>query len=312
MSTLQQYIIATRPWSFSMSAISVTLGTLVAWRSGPVHWGAYVAALVGMVAMHAAGNVINDYFDSRHQVDRPDSPTVKYRPHPIVGGLMSLRTLLAEGVALLAVAAAIGVGLAVFRTPLVVWTALAGFLLTFFYTAGPITLKYRALGEVAVFLVWGPLMFLGAYAVQRRALGLEAVIASIPFGVLVALVLFANNMRDIVQDSRSGIRTLGTLLGPERALTGFTGLMLAAYVYVIGAVAIGAFSPWMLLVFLSAPTAVSLVRTFRKGIPDAADALTAKLDTVFGILFIIALVLERTVRGIGPLAALAFERAVRL
>jgi len=139
-------------------------------------------------------------------------------------------------------------------------------------------------------------MFLGAYAVQRQALGLEAVIASIPFGVLVALVLFANNMRDIVQDSRSGIRTLGRCSGPS-GRSRVHRPDACAYVYVIGAVAIGAFSPWMLLVFLSAPTAVSLVRTFRKGIPDAADALTAKLDTVFGILFIIALLLERAVHA---------------
>ena len=97
MTTLRQYVIATRPWSFSMSAISVTLGTLVAWRSGPIHWGAYAAVVVGMVLTHAAGNVLNDYFDSRNQVDQPDSPTVKYRPHPILGGLMSPRTLLVGG-----------------------------------------------------------------------------------------------------------------------------------------------------------------------------------------------------------------------
>ena len=118
------------------------------------------------------------------------------------------------------------------------------------------------------------------HQVQRQALGLEAVVASIPFGVLVALVLFANNIRDIAQDTRAGIRTLGTVLGHDRALTGFVLVMASAYVYVLAAVAAGAFSPWMLLVFLSAPTAVSLVRTFRRAVPDAADAMTAKLDTV--------------------------------
>jgi 1,4-dihydroxy-2-naphthoate octaprenyltransferase len=296
MPTLQQYLIATRPWSFSMSVISVTLGTLVAWRSGPVHWGAYLAVAVGMVLAHAGGNVLNDYFDSRNQVDRPDSATARYRPHPILGGLMSPSTLRLEGAVLLALAAVIGVGLAVLRTPLVAGFALAGLGLTYFYTAGPVTLKYRALGEVAVFLVWGPLMFLGAYAVQRGSLGAEAVVASVPFGVLVALVLYANNIRDIAQDRRAGIRTLATVLGHRRALAGFTVMMLAAYVYVVVAVAVRAFSPWMLLVVLSAPTALSLVRTFRAGIPDAADAMTAKLDTVFGLLFVVALLAEKTVR----------------
>jgi 1,4-dihydroxy-2-naphthoate octaprenyltransferase len=139
-------------------------------------------------------------------------------------------------------------------------------------------------------------MFLGAYAVQRQALGAAPVIASIPFGVLVALVLYANNIRDIDQDARSGISTLGTLLGPGRALTGFTVMMLAAYVYVIAAVGLGVITPWTLLVLFSAPTAIGLLRKFRAGIPDAADAMTAQLDTVFGLLFMAALVLDRVVR----------------
>ncbi len=296
MPSIRDYVIATRPWSFSMSAISVSLGTLIAWRTGPIQWGWYLAVVAGMVLCHAAGNVLNDYFDSRSKVDQPDSATARYRPHPILGGLMSSRTLLIEGVALFAAAAAIGLVLMVARTPLVLWLALAGFALAVFYTAGPVNLKYRALGEVAVFTIWGPLMFLGAYAVQRQALGADALVASVPFGVLVALVLFANNIRDIVQDTRSGIRTLGTLLGPQRALTGFVAMMLAAYLYVVAAVAFGALSPWALLVFLSAPTALKLVRIFRASVPDAADAMTAQLDTVFGLLFVVALVLDRVVK----------------
>lgn len=296
MARFKDYVIASRPWSFSMTAISISLGTFVAWRSGPVEWGWYVLVVVGTVLCHAAGNVLNDYFDTRNEVDQPDSATVRYRPHPIVGGLMQPRTVLIEAIVLFSLAAAIGLVLIVFRTWLVFWLALAGLVLTVFYSGGPLGLKYRALGEVVVFLIWGPLMFLGAYAVQRLALGVEPVIASIPFGVLVALVLYANNIRDVAQDSRSGISTLGTLLGPERALTGFTILMLSAYVYVVAAVAVGAITPWTLLVLLSAPTAVGLLRRFRAGIPDASDAMTAQLDTVFGLLYIAALVLDRVVR----------------
>ncbi len=296
MPSLKDYVVAARPWSFSMSAISVSLGTLVAWRSGPVEWGWYLLAVAGTILCHAGGNVLNDYFDTRNKVDQPDSATVRYRPHPIVGGLMQPRTVLIEAIALFALAAAIGLALIVFRTWLVLWIALAGLALAVFYSGGPIGLKYRALGEVVVFLIWGPLMFLGAYAVQRQASAVEPLVASIPFGVLVALVLYANNIRDVAQDSRSGISTLGTFLGPERALAGFTALMLAAYVYVIGAVALGAISPWTLLVLLSAPTAIGLLRKFRAGIPDASDAMTAQLDTVFGLLYMAALVLDRVVR----------------
>jgi 1,4-dihydroxy-2-naphthoate octaprenyltransferase len=77
-----------------MSAISVTLGTLIAWQQGPVHWGWYAATVAGVVLCHAAGNVLNDYFDAENRVDVPDSATAKYRPHPIIGGLLAPRTVL--------------------------------------------------------------------------------------------------------------------------------------------------------------------------------------------------------------------------
>ena len=292
MASVKDYMIAARPWSFSMSAISVTLGTLIAWQHGTMHWGWYVAVVVGTVCCHAAGNVLNDYFDARHRVDREDSATVRYRPHPILGGMMAPQTVLLEAVTLFLAAAVVG-GAAVFlRSPHVLWIAVAGLLLAVFYSGGPVTLKYRALGETAVFLIWGPLMFLGAYVVQRQELALAPLAASMPFGLLVALVLFANNLRDAEQDRETGIRTLGSVLGRTRGLQLFVGFIVAAYAYTLVAIAGGLLSPWVLLVLLSVPQAVSLVRAFRTALPDAADALTAKLDTLFGLLFIVGLVLD--------------------
>jgi 1,4-dihydroxy-2-naphthoate octaprenyltransferase len=296
MPTFKDYVIATRPWSFSMSAISVTLGTLIAWQDGPVRWGWYAAVVAGVVLCHAAGNVLNDYFDAGNLVDVSDSATARYRPHPIVGGLLTPRMVLAEACAFFAGAAVVGIAATLLRSPHVLWIAVTGLLLAVFYTGGPVTLKYRALGEVAVFLIWGPLMFLGAYVVQRQEFSGSALVVSVPFGVLVALVLFANNIRDAEQDRRTGVRTLGTVLGRERGLMAFTALILCAYIYTLGTVAMGLLSPWVLLVVLSVPQALALVRAFRVELPDMADALTAKLDTVFGVLFIAALVIERVMR----------------
>jgi 1,4-dihydroxy-2-naphthoate polyprenyltransferase len=298
MPTLKQYIIATRPWSFSMSVISVLMGTLVASERGDlrsIQWGWFAVVAVGIVLMHAGGNVLNDYFDSKNEVDRPDSPTALYRPHPIMAGMMSLRTLLLEGLLFVALAGLCGLALAVFRTPHVYWVCAAGLLLAFTYTGWPFAYKYRALGEIGIFAVWGPLMFLGAYAVQKQALSWKPVVASVPFGILVALVLFANNMRDIEHDTRSGVKTLGTFLGVRGSLYAYAAFMLSAYLYVGVAVILGLFSPWLLVVLLSLPMAVGLLRGFvKKGIPEAADAITAKLDTAFGILFVAGLVLDWT------------------
>lgn len=297
MTGIKQYVIATRPWSFSMSAISVSLGTLVASNDAAIHWGWFAAVLAGVILCHAAGNVLNDYFDTRSTVDRHDSATAIYRPHPVFAGLMSHRMVLAESLVLLALAALVGLTLAFARSTIILWLALAGLFLTVFYTGWPLTLKYRALGEVVVFLVWGPLMVEGAYVAQAGRLSMEALIASIPFGVLVALVLFANNIRDIEHDDGTGIRTVATFLGRGRSLAAFAGLMLAAYVYVLVAILAGVLTPWALLVFLSLPVALGLLRQFSVAFPPMADALTARLDTVFGLLFMAALTAERLLAG---------------
>jgi 1,4-dihydroxy-2-naphthoate octaprenyltransferase len=209
--------------------------------------------------------------------------------------MLTPRQLLAEAIVLFALTLVIGMTAAVVLSWHVLWIGVVGFLTSVYYTAGPVKFKYRALGELAVFAVWGPLMIEGAYAVQRRALSGKAFIISIPFGVLVALVLFANNMRDMAYDSRQNVRTLGTILGPRRSYHLFTGLIVLAYVYVLGMIVTGIMSLWGLLIFLSVPGAISLLKTFKKEIPDMADALTARFDTIFGILLILAIFLEARV-----------------
>jgi 1,4-dihydroxy-2-naphthoate polyprenyltransferase len=290
--TIGKYIIATRPWSFTMSLISVSVGTLLAAQAGPISWAWYLLTALGITVFHAAANVINDYFDTRYQIDQQDSPTAKYRPQPILSGMLTPRQLLGEAIVLFALTFVIGMMAALFLSWHILWIGVVGFLTSVYYTASPVKFKYRALGEVAVFLIWGPLMVEGAYAVQRQALSGKAFIISIPFGVLVALVLFANNMRDTAYDSRQHIQTLGTILGPHRSFQLFTGLIALAYAYVLGMIVAGIMSPWGLLIFLSVPSAIGLLKTFRKEIPDMADALTAKFDTVFGVLLILAIFLE--------------------
>ena len=292
---MKDYFIATRPWSFTMSLISVSIGTLIATEDAPILLGWYVLVCIGIVCFHATANVYNDYFDTRYQVDQPDAPTARYRPQPILAGMFTPAQLLTEAVVLNGITILIGLILSFGRSMLVFWIGLVGFLACVFYTAGPVKFKYKAWGEFFVFLMWGPLMFEGAFAVQRQALSLKAFYISIPFGILVGMVLLANNIRDIAYDSRQGIKTIGILLGSRRSIFLYAGLILAAYLYVIGMVLAGILSPWGLLVLLSLPKAISLLKSFMKKIPEAADAVTAQLNTIFGLLLIVALILNKMV-----------------
>jgi 1,4-dihydroxy-2-naphthoate octaprenyltransferase len=293
MARIKDYIIATRPWSFSMSLISVLIGTLLAAEGGGISWFWFAWVLAGIVFFHAAANVFNDFYDTLYGVDQPDSPTARYRPQPLLSGMMTPTQLFVEAVVLLALTGIIGIILGVLRSPLILGIGTVGLFASIFYTAGPIKFKYRALGELAVFLMWGPLMIEGAYVVQRQAFSWKALAVSIPIGIWVALVLLANNMRDISYDARLKVKTLSIMLGSRWSFLLYAALMLLAYLYVLGLVVVGILSLWGLLVLLSLPRAFALLKSFRAEIPNAADAVTAKLETGFGLLIIFALMLSR-------------------
>jgi len=290
---LKVWFLATRPWSFTMTAISVGVGGAVAALDGAFDIWLFLLTLVGAVCVHGATNLINDYFDYKSGVDRPGAPTTLYRPHPLVQGLIPSHAVLGVSLGLYGIAVIIGLYLVWLKGLALLWFILIGAIASFFYTAGPVKYKYVALGEFSVFLMWGPVIVGGTYFVQKNSLSPEAILISLPFGVLVALVLLANNLRDIEYDGSVGIKTLGTLLGQRRTMHLYQGLVILAYLGIIALIALKILSPWGLLVFFSAPLALRLIRTLQQQIPNDADARTSQLDMLFGVWLIVGLILEK-------------------
>ncbi len=290
MGIYRNWFLASRPWSFSMTAISVGVGSAMAAIDGPLRWPLFLLALLSAVLLHAATNLINDYYDVRHGVDTVEAATAQYRPHPLVEGLIPAEQIRWASYGLFAAAALIGLYLTVVCGMVVLWIGLIGLLAGLTYTAPPLKYKYVALGELSVFLMWGPLMVEGAYYVQRQALSPQAFWVSLPFGTLVALVLLANNIRDIDHDRSRNIHTLAILLGRRGGLCAYLLLMAAAY---LGILALAeTLTPWVLIILLTLPLAVRLLRQMIDAVPNDADAQTAKLDTAFGLLLVASLVIE--------------------
>jgi 1,4-dihydroxy-2-naphthoate octaprenyltransferase len=148
------------------------------------------------------------------------------------------------------------------------------------------------MGELSVFLMWGPLMVEGAYFVQRQTFSREAFFISLPFGVLVALVLLGNNLRDVSHDRENRIRTLPILLGLRNGMRLYVALMALAYAGILWMSFLGPLGPWSLIVLFSLPLAFRLLRQMVRHIPSDADARTAQLDTAFGVLLVSSLILE--------------------
>jgi len=292
MSIYRNWFLASRPWSFTMTAISVSVGSALGAIDGDFSWPFYLITLTGTVLLHAATNLINDYYDVKSGVDTREVSTARYRPHPLVEGKLKSTHVGIAAALLYALATCIGIYLAASRGWALLWIGLIGAFASLTYTAPPLKYKYSALGEISVFFMWGPLMVLGAYFVQRQTFSLDACWISLPFGALVALVLLANNIRDIRHDRKKHILTLAIILGQRNGLWLYFILVGLAY---LGIVLMSIFGPLYLgslIVLLSLPLAWRLLRQMMQQVPDDADARTARLDTAFGVLLVISLVLE--------------------
>ena len=292
MNIYRNWFLASRPWSFTMTAISISVGSALAAIDGDFSWGFYMMTLIGTVLLHAATNLINDYYDVKSGVDTHEVSTAQYRPHPLVEGKLNAENVRRAAYILYGLSSVIGIFLATTRGWQLLWIGLIGAFASLTYTAPPLKYKYSALGEISVFLMWGPLMVAGSYFVQRQTFSMNAFWISLPFGVLVALVLLANNIRDIGHDRDKGILTLAIVLGQRKGLFLYVTLVISAYLGIALMAIIGPLYVWSLIVLLSMPLALRLLRQMMKRIPADADARTAQLDTAFGVLLVISLILE--------------------
>lgn len=286
-----------KPQSFIMSVISVSVATSLAALQGVVAWPAYLLTVLGVSLLHGGANVINDYFDYRYHVDTKDVPGgYGNELRVLIRGRMTPRRVLAVGIGLYAICLPIGVYLIALRGMTILFLGLIGFITGVCYTVRPVALKYKALGEIAVFFMFGPLMVSGAYFVQTGVFNSQVVCVSVPLGIFVAMVLFANNIRDIGFDGQVGIRTVAMALGGLRAVRVYDFFVLLTYVLIGYMVATGILSVFALLTLLSLPLAFKLMGMFRQGVPADADARTAQLYVAFGVLLIVGIQLQRFFR----------------
>ncbi|MBE9544112.1 MAG: 1,4-dihydroxy-2-naphthoate octaprenyltransferase [Proteobacteria bacterium] len=291
MNIYRNWFLASRPWSFSMTAISVSVGGALAAIYGDFSWFLYLVTLAGTILLHAATNLINDYYDVKSGVDTQEVATAQYRPHPLVEGKLEARHVRTAAYILYGLSTLIGIYLAATRGWELMWIGLIGAFASLTYTAPPLKYKYSALGEISVFLMWGPLMVAASFFVQRQEFNINAFWISLPFGVLVALVLLANNIRDIAHDRDKGVLTLAIVLGQHKGILLYGTLVVVAYLGIILMSIVGPLYLWSLIVLASLPLAIRLLRQMKEHVPADADARTAQLDTAFGVLLVVSLVL---------------------
>ncbi len=284
------YLKATRPFSFTATFISAILGTILA---PVIYWGYALLTLLTAVIVHAGVNVLSDYVDFQKGVD--DYLTLG-SSRVLVDGQMEKKQHLRFGVILLFIGVILGIFLSALRGWELLLIGIAGYILGVFYTVSPFGWKYRALGDIAVFLAFGPLMALGAYFVQTGKMAILPVLLSIPAGLLVIAILLGNNMRDIPVDRKVGYHTMASLLGAQSAGWYYTGLLLLAYALVLVFALSGLTPVWTLFAFFTLPAAYKnmdiALHPIRVGY-GFLDLLSAQLHTKFGLLFLAGFLFSR-------------------
>ena len=252
----------------------------------------YLLTLAGMMAFHAATNVLNDYYDVLHGVDRQGAPTTKYRLHPAAFGQTPLSTVLGISVVLYGLTLLAGFYLAFVSNLSVMLIIGAGIVGSVLYTGDPVVLKAHALGEATVFAMWGLLIPVGSFMVQTGYFAWAPLAAALPVGMFVALVLLANNIRDIGYDGSVNTRTLAVALGTKRAESLYTVILAGAYALVLAGILVQVLPVWSAVVFITAPSARRLAGMFKGAIPENADPRTAALAFQFALLYMGSLLLS--------------------
>lgn len=246
---------AARPFSFSASVTAVIVGSAAAYYDGRFHPVIAAATLAASVSIHAATNLINDYYDHARGVDetQPIGPG-----GAIQRGTLSARAVLAAALVLFGFSSVIGLWFISLRGWPVLAIGVLSLIAGYAYTGGPIPLGYIGLGDLTVMIFMGFAIVCGAYFVQTGTLSSAAVWAAIPMAALVDAILVANNLRDLENDRLKGKRTLAVLLGPRLTRLHFAALAIVAYSAVVVGVATGALPKPTLLVLVTIPAAVSV------------------------------------------------------
>lgn len=275
---------------------AVFLGTAFAWwHTGGFSIGLFLLALIGACFLHIACNVANDYFDFKSGNDAANVNALV----PFSGGSrMVLDGFVKPGEALIVsiIFAILGstVGLylnAVSEGNVILFIGLGALFFVFSYNGFPIRLVNRGVGEVAIFLAWGPLMVMGAYYVQAESVSsFWPLIVAIPSGVLTTLVLLINEFADKEADFSTGRKTWVILFGFKKSFFLYLSLALSCYVVVIIGVLFGGWPLWSFLVLVTLPMPFKAFKIGMRNLGNWSEFLSAvKATILMNFLFLIIL-----------------------
>ncbi|MBW2093568.1 MAG: prenyltransferase [Deltaproteobacteria bacterium] len=293
------YLKALRAPFLAGSLVTVVVGSAYAFSLGAFSPALFGITLLGVGSLHLGANLLNDYYDAR------GSDPINVRLTPFSGGSrviqeekLSAYAVLLMALFFLAVGIASGIWLIVLKRP---WVALFGGLGLFsgwVYSASPFQWMSKGLGEVVIFLAFGPLITLGTSYVMTNSVSWPAFAVGFPQGFLVAAIIWINEFPDFQADAEAGKRNLVVKLGLKASRYGYGVIMLCAFgsvIFLVGAVGM----PYLIMMsFAALPLAFKAVKVLWTQYQSheaivPAQALTIQTVIASGLLVSLGLVLSR-------------------
>ena len=290
-----------RPFYLALPLLPLVVGSTLAWTQsispaipfGHFHLLRAGATLIAVAALQVGANLVNDYYDDLRGVDTSN----QLGPGGLIQqGLVSPEQVLATGLIALALGALLGAIVAFSGGLLVYAFGLVGLLCAFFYSASSRSLSALSLGELICFVIFGPLITLGAYIVQIGHIDRIVLVYSIPLGLLAMAIILLNDMRDIEDDAQAGKYTIASLLGLPLSRLFCLGLLLAAYTIIV-ALGLPHAAPHILLITLwTLPTLVIVISGMLRTDTPAGLHLVMhqaiRLEVYFTLLLVLALIIS--------------------
>lgn len=210
LSSLKIWILACRPKTLPAAVAPVILGSAMALGDGGFHWPSAVLCFWGSLIIQIGTNLANDYYDFKKGTDTSE------RTGPVrvtQAGLIAPKTVQIGAIFSFGIALIIAFELSLRGGWPFLAIGIAAIVSGFLYTAGPKPLGYNGLGEVFVFIFFGPVAVTGTYYIQMREINPAVILAGIAPGLLSAAILIVNNLRDIETDRKANKKTLAVRFG---------------------------------------------------------------------------------------------------
>jgi 1,4-dihydroxy-2-naphthoate octaprenyltransferase len=285
------WLLAARPRTLPAAIACVIVGGAVVAARDAFQWLPFMAALLIAVLLQIAANFANDLFDFVKGADVARTGPTRV----LQSGLISPQQMwLGIGV-VFGVSALLGLYLVALGGWLILLMGLFAMVAVLAYTGGPWPLGYHGLGDVLVFVVFGPLAVMGMDYLFTGSVSLLSAIACVPVGLFITAILVVNNLRDIDTDRAAHKRTLAVRIGPAATRIEYVVCLIVAYLAPLALWLMSLSHVWFWLTYLSLPLAMRLVRDIyaaREPLQfNRLLARTAQVTLVFSSLFAISLIM---------------------